>query len=68
MHLLFLSKYLAYAFICGNFMHDGDGRALLSYIYPTKHLYEPLLPNDSLLNSTILLISTLLNLIDFSCI
>ena len=28
MHLLFLSKYLAYALICGDFMHNSDGRAL----------------------------------------
>ena len=66
--LLLLSKYLEYASICGNFMHNCDGRALPSYIYPIKYLYEPLLPNDYLLDNTILLICTLLTLIDFSYI
>ena len=33
-YLLFLSKYLAYAFTCGNFMHNGDGRKLPLCIYP----------------------------------
>ena len=27
MQLLFLSKYLACAFTCGIFMHNGDGKA-----------------------------------------
>ena len=68
MDLLFLSKYLSYAFICSNFMHNGDGRALPSYIYSIKCLNEPLLPNDSLLDKTVLLICALSILIDFSCI
>ena len=38
------------------------------YIYPNKYLDEPLLPNDYLLDNTILLICTLLTLIDFSYI
>ena len=46
-NLLFLSKYLAYAFICGSFINNSDGRAVL------------LLPYESLFGNTILLISTL---------
>ena len=42
MHLLFLSKYLAYEFICENFMHNSDRRALPSNIYPIKYLREAL--------------------------
>ena len=53
MYLLFLSNYLAYAFICSNFMHDGDGRRLPLCIYPINYLYEPILPYDPLLNNTI---------------
>ena len=49
-------------------MHNGDGRALPSYIYSIKCLNEPLLPNDSLLDKTVLLICALSILIDFSCI
>ena len=47
-------------------MHNGDGRTLPSYIYPIKYFYEPLLPYDSLLDNTILLVSTSSILIDFS--
>ena len=66
--LLFLSKYLAYAFICRNFKHNGDGMALPLRIYPIKYLYEPILLYGSLLDNTILLISTLSILIGFSYI
>ena len=44
MHLLFLSKYLTYAFIYGCFMHNDDRRAVHLRIYPINYLYEPLLP------------------------
>ena len=47
-------------------MHNADGRTLPSYIYPIKYLHEPLLPYDSLLDNTILLVSTSSILIDFS--
>ena len=49
-------------------MHNGDGRALPSYIYPMKYLHEPLLPYDSFLGNTIFLIFTLSILIDLSYI
>ena len=51
-------------------MTNGGGRALrlYIYIYPIKYLSEPLLSYDSLLDNTILLISTLSILIDFSYI
>ena len=49
-------------------MHNSDGRALPSYIYPIKYLHEPLLPYDSFLDNTILLISTLPILIDIKFI
>ena len=66
MHLLFLSKYLAYGFICRNLMLNGDGGTLSLCIYQIKYLYQPLLPHYVLLDNTILLISTLSILIDFS--
>ena len=47
--LLFLSQYLSYAFLRENFIHNGDGRAIPSNIYPVKYLYEPLLPYESFL-------------------
>ena len=46
MYLLFLSKYFVYAFIWGGFMHNGDGKALHSCLYPIKYLNESLL-NES---------------------
>ena len=42
MNLLFLSQYLVYAFIGGRFMHDGDGKALPSCLYPIKCLNKSL--------------------------
>ena len=65
MHLLFLSKYLGYAFVCENCMHNGDERALPLCVFPIKCLYEPLLSYNSLLDNTILLLYTLSILIDF---
>ena len=65
MYLLFLSKSLRYAFICGNFLHNGAVRALPLCVYPIKYLYEPLLRYESFLDNTIFLISTLLISIDF---
>ena len=47
MYLIFSSKYLTYAFIYENSMHNGDGRAVPSYIYLIKCLYEPLFPYQS---------------------
>ena len=47
MHFLFLSKYLAYTFICGNFIHNAGGRALPLYMYPIQHLYKPFSQYDS---------------------
>ena len=64
MHLLFLSKYLACAFIWGSFMHNGDGKALPSCLYSIKYLNESLL-SDFLFDNAILLISTSLILIGF---
>ena len=49
MYLLFLSQYLSYAFLSENFIHNSDGRAIPSNIYPVKYLYEPLLPYESFL-------------------
>ena len=43
MHLLFLSKCLKYTFIWANFMHNGDGKALPSCLYPIKYLNKSLL-------------------------
>ena len=57
MYLLFLSKYLAYAFIWGSLVHNGDGKELPSCLYPIKYLNESL-PYDFLSNSAILSIST----------
>ena len=68
MHFLFLSKYLAYTFICGNFIHNAGGRALPLYMYPIQHFYKPFSQYDSLLDNTIFLISTLSIFIDFSYI
>ena len=45
-------------------MHNGDGKALPSYLYPTKYLNKSL-PHDFLSDNAILLISTLLILIAF---
>ena len=58
MHLLSL-KYLTYLLIWGIFMHNGTGKTSVSFIYPMKNLNEPFLPYESLLDNTILLISTL---------
>ena len=58
MYLLFLSKYLAYVFIWGSFMHNGDGKVLTSCLYPIKYLNESL-SSDFLSHNAILLISTL---------
>ena len=57
-HLLSL-KYLTYLLIWGIFMHNGTGKTSVSFIYPMKNLNEPFLPYESLLDNTILLISTL---------
>ena len=62
MYLLFLSKYLAYAFIWGGFVHNEDGKALPSCLYRIKYLNESLLSNF-LSDNAILLISTSLILI-----
>ena len=43
MYLLFLSKYLVYAFIWGTFTQNGDGKALPLCLYPIKYLNESLL-------------------------
>ena len=64
MHLLSL-KYLTYLLIWGIFMHNGTGKTSVSFIYPMKNLNEPFLPYESLLDNTILLISTLSVLIGF---
>ena len=45
MHLLFLSKHLAYAFIWESLTHNGDGKALPLCLYAKKYLNESLL-ND----------------------
>ena len=47
MYLLFLSKYFVCAFIWGSIMHNGDGKALPSCLYPIKYLNESL-PYDFL--------------------
>ena len=39
MHLLFLSKYLAYTFISGSFIHRVDGRAVPLYIHIYIYIY-----------------------------
>ena len=64
MYLLFPSKHLAYAFIWGSFMNNGDGKALPSCLYPIYYLNESL-PCDFLSDNGILLISTSLILIGF---
>ena len=64
MYLLFLSKYLAYAFIWGSFTHNGDGKALPLYLYPLKYLNESL-SYGFLWNNTISSISTSLILMGF---
>ena len=46
-------------------MHNGDGKALPSCLYPIKNLNESLL-SDFLSDNVILLISTSLILIGFS--
>ena len=43
MYLLFLSKYLTYAFFWGSFKHNGDGKALRLCLYPVKYLDESIL-------------------------
>ena len=63
MYLLFLSKYLAYAFIWGSFiMYNGDGKALPSSLYPIKYLKKSL-PYNFLSDNAVFLISTSLILI-----
>ena len=57
MYLLFLSKYFVYAFITGSFMHNGDGKALPSCLYPIKYLNESL-SYDFLSDNFILSISS----------
>ena len=64
MYLLFLSKYLTYAFFWGSFKHNGDGKALRLCLYPIKYLDESIL-YDFLWDSTISLISTSLILMSF---
>ena len=64
MYLLFLSKYLAYAFIWGSLIHNGDGKELPSCLYIIKYLNASLL-YDFLSDNAILLISPLLILIGF---
>ena len=57
-YLLFLSKYLAYAFIWGSFIHYGAGKELPLCLYPIRYLNVSLLPYEFLSDNTILLIST----------
>ena len=57
MYLLFLSKYLAYAFIGGSFTHNGGGKTLPLCLYEIKYLNESLL-YDYLCDNTISSIST----------
>ena len=64
MYLLFLSKYFVYAFICGSFIHNEDGKALPSCLYPIIYLNESLL-SHFLSDNAILLISISLLLISF---
>ena len=64
MYLLFLSKYLANAFISGSFMHDGDGKALPLCLYPIKYLNESI-PFDFFRDNAISSISTSLILMGF---
>ena len=45
-------------------MHNGTGKASLSFTYPTKYLNEPFLPYESFLDNTAHLSSTLSILID----
>ena len=40
-------------------MHNGDGKTLISFIYSIKYLNAPFLPYESLLDTPILIISTL---------
>ena len=47
MYLLFLPKYLVYAFIWGIFTHNGDGKAIPLWLYPIDYLNESL-PYDFL--------------------
>ena len=63
MYLLFPPKHLAYAFSWGSFMHNGDGKALPSCLYPIKYLNESSL-SDFLSDHAILSISTSLILMD----
>ena len=64
MYLLFLSKNLAYAFIWGSFLHNGNGTGLPLCLYPIKYLNESW-TYDFLSDNVILLICTSLILIDF---
>ena len=63
-YLLFLLKYLAHAFIWGSFMHNVDGKALLSRQYSIKYLNESL-SYHFLSDNAILLICTSLISIGF---
>ena len=63
MYLLFLWKYLAYAFIWGGFTHNGDRKAVPLYLYPMKYLNESLL-YETLWDNTIFTTSTPLILMD----
>ena len=40
-------------------MYNGTGKALISFIYPIKHLNQPFSRYEFFLNNTILLVSTL---------
>ena len=40
-------------------MFNGTGKALISFIYPIKHLNQPFSRYEFFLNNTILLVSTL---------
>ena len=68
MQLLFLSKYLAYAFVFGSFTHNGKGGPVTLHKYLIKYLHESFLPYDFSFDNSILLISTSLILTDVSCI
>ena len=40
------------------FMYNDIGKALVSLVYPIKHLNEPFYPDKSFLDNSILLITT----------
>ena len=58
-----LSKYLAYPFILGSFMHNDLINSMV--LYPIKYLNAPFVPYESLLDNSILSISTLSMSIEF---